>query len=81
MSEYKLKPGKVAEKIIDTYQKVEDKFTDTFLDEKGRLKGGAVGEAVNNAYQKVEDAVVSGYKKVENAFVDAFLEKTDAAHR
>lgn len=88
MSEYKLKPGKLVEKIIDTYKGIEDKFTDTFLEEDGSLKTGSVGEKVVSAYQKIEDTVVGsykkvedifvgGYKKVENAFVDAFLEKTE----
>lgn len=32
MAEYQLKPGKVGQKVIDGYKKVEEKFTDTFLE-------------------------------------------------
>ena len=90
MSEYQMKPGKLGEKILNGYQKVEDRFVTTFLDEDGSLKTGGMAEKVTAAYQKVEDAVVGGYqkiegsvvggyKKIENAFVDAFLEKAEAA--
>lgn len=89
MSEYRLKPGKIGKKIINTYQNIEDKFVDTFLEEDGSLKTGGMAEKATNAYQKIEDGVVGGYKKIENgvvgsykkienAFVDAFLEKTDS---
>ena len=87
MSEYQLKPGKIGEKIIDGYKKIEDKFTETFLEEDGSLKIGDMAQKVTAAYQKIEDAVVGGYQKVEdtvvngyqkleNAFVDRFLEKS-----
>lgn len=33
MAEYRLKPGKVGEKVIGAYEKVEKKFTDAFLEE------------------------------------------------
>lgn len=93
MSEYQMKPGKLGEKILNGYQKVEDRFVTTFLDEDGSLKTGGMAEKVTAAYQKVEDAVVGGYQKIEgsvvggykkienafNAFVDAFLEKAEAA--
>lgn len=79
MSEYQMKPGKLGEKILNGYQKVEDRFVTTFLDEDGSLKTGGMAEKVTAAYQKVEDAVVGGYKKIEDAFVDAFLEKAEAA--
>lgn len=86
MSEYKLKPGKLGEKIVSAYQGVEDKFVETFLEEDGSMKTGGMAEKATSAYQKiegavvgsykkVEDAVVGGYKKVEDAFVDAFLER------
>lgn len=78
MSEYKLKPGKLGEKIIGTYKDIEDKFVDTFLDENGSLKTGGIAEKATSAYQKVEDAVVGSYKKVEDAFVNTFLEPTEA---
>lgn len=81
MSDYQLKTGKLGEKVIGAYKKVEDAFVDTFLekDESGegtpRLKTGKIGKAVVEGYQEVEETVVGAYKKVEDAFVDAFLEK------
>lgn len=75
MSEYKLKPGKLGEKIVSAYQGVEDKFVETFLEEDGSMKTGGMAEKATSAYQKIEGAVVSSYKKVEDAFVDAFLER------
>ena len=75
MSEYQMKPGKLGEKILNGYQKVEDRFVTTFLDEDGSLKTGGMAEKVTAAYQKVEDAVVGGYKKIEDAFVDYYLTK------
>lgn len=77
MSEYKLKAGKLGEKIVNTYKGIEDKFVDTFLEEDGSLKTGGMAEKATSVYQKIEDAVVGGYKKVEDAFVDAFLEKVE----
>lgn len=77
MSEYKLKPGKLGRKIMDAYQRIEDKFADKFLEEDGSLKTGGMAEKASAAYHNVEDTVVGGYQKVENAFVDAFLEKVD----
>ncbi len=77
MSEYKMKPGKLGEKVIDTYKKIEGKFTDAFLNEDGSLKTGKAGQAATETYQKIEDAVVGGYRKIEGAFVETFLEKKD----
>ena len=84
MSDYKLKTGQVGEavkKIEDTvvggYKKIEDAFSDKFLNEDGSLKTGKAGEAVVDGYKKIEDGVVSGYKKIEGAFVETFLEKVD----
>ena len=88
MAEYQLKPGKIGEKVIGAYEKVEKKFTDTFLNEDGSMKTGGMAEKVTGTYQKiedgvvgtykkVEDGVVGAYKKVEDAFVDAFLEKVE----
>lgn len=77
MSEYKMKPGKIGEKVIGTYKSVEEKFVGTFLEEDGSMKTGGMAEKVTGAYKKVEDSVVGGYKKMEDAFVDAFLEKSD----
>lgn len=77
MAEYRLKPGKIGEKVVDTYEKVEKKFTDAFLNEDGSLKTGGMADKATSAYQKIEDGVVGAYKKVEDAFVDTFLEKTE----
>ena len=77
MSEYKMKPGKIGEKVIGVYKSVEEKFVGTFLEEDGSMKTGSMAEKVTGAYKKVEDSVVGGYKKVEDAFVDAFLEKSE----
>lgn len=88
MSDYKLKPGKIGEKVVEAYKHVESKFADTFLEEDGSLKTGGMADKATSAYHKIEDTVVGGYKKVENAvvggykkvedaFVDAFLEKKD----
>ena len=88
MAEYRLKPGKIGEKVVDTYEKVEKKFTDAFLNEDSSLKTGGMADKATSAYQKIEDGVVGtyqkiedgvvgAYKKVEDAFVDTFLEKTE----
>ena len=77
MSEYRLKPGKVGKKIMATYQNVEDKFVETFLNEDGSMKTGGMAEKVTAAYHKIENTDVGGYEKVENAIVEAFLEKAD----
>lgn len=92
MDEYHLKTGKLGEKIVREYKKIEDKFTDTFLEEDGSLKTGQMAEKATSAYQKIEDAVVGGYKKIEdaavggyrkieNAFEDTFWEKDDQEQR
>lgn len=81
MSEYKLKTGKLGDKVIGTYRKVEDAFVDRFLEKDPnapgvlRMKPGKLGKAVMQGYQTMEDTVVGAYKKVEDAFVDTFLEK------
>lgn len=79
MSEYKMKPGKIGDAVVDVYKKIEDRFTETFLekDEGMNLKTGKVGDTIVDAYKKVENTVVDGYKKIENAFVDTFLEKVE----
>lgn len=63
MAEYRLKPGKVGEKVIGSSP---SGYT---------LKTGKTGEKVVGAYQKIENGVVGGYKKIEKAFVDRFLEE------
>lgn len=88
MAEYRLKTGKLGEKVVNVYKKIEDKFVDTFLEENGSLKTGGMAQKATGAYHKIEDTVVSGYKKIENAavggykkiesaFVNTFLEKVD----
>lgn len=77
MSEYKMKTGKLSEKVVDAYKKIEGSFVDTFLNEDGSMKTGNMAGKASSAYQKIEDTVVGGYKKVEEAFVDTFLEKVE----
>ena len=82
MREYKLKTGKLGEKIVGAYKTVEEKFADTFLEEDGSLKTGGMAQKVTNVYQKIEDTVVNGYQRIEDTVVggyqkieDAFVEK------
>lgn len=83
MKEYQIKPGKIGTKVINTYGKIEKKFTDAFLeaDEGGEggyhLKPGKVGGAVVDTYKKVEKGVTGAYKSVEDAFVETFLEEKE----
>lgn len=83
MSDYKLKTPKVGKPVVDACKKVEQGFTNAFLekDESSKsgytLKPGKVGNAVIDAYKSVEDHVVGGYKKIEDAFVERFLEKVE----
>jgi len=80
---YRLKPGKIGQKVINTYKKTEQAFTDNFLEQDETspsgysLKCGKTAEAVTGVYHKIEDGVVGTYKKIETAFVDRFLEKVD----
>ena len=59
MAEYRLKPGKLGKKVINGYKKVEEKFTDTFLEKDENsasgytLKTGKTAEKVTGAYQKI----------------------------
>lgn len=82
-NQYRLKPGKIGTAVIGAYQKTEQTFTNTFLQEDNNspsgysLKTGKTEQAVTGAYHKIEDHVVNAYKKIENAFVDRFLEKVD----
>ena len=58
MAEYRLKPGKVGEKVIGAYEKVEKKFTDAFLEEDAvsdsgyRLKTGKTRRVGQRSVQK-----------------------------
>lgn len=80
MSDDTLKFGKLGEKVVGTYRKVEDAFTETFLEKDDhdgnfKMKTGKIGKVVVESCRDVENTVVGAYKRVENAFVDAFLEK------
>lgn len=78
MAGYRLKTGRFGKKITDAYEKIEQKFVDTFLEEDAdsefgiRLKTGKTAEKVTEAYKSIEDSVVGTYQKIEDAFVDAF---------
>ena len=37
---------KIAEGVVKGYKKIEDKFTETFLNEDGTMKTGKIGDAV-----------------------------------
>jgi len=81
MVKHKLKAGKVGEKVIGAYKKIEDSFVDSFLEKSDEtengytLKSGKIGENIVNNYKSIEEGVVGTYKKIENKFVDAFLEE------
>lgn len=77
MGKYRLKPGKVGEKVIGAYKSMESRFVENFLNEDGSMKTGGMAEKATSVYHEIEDMVIGGYKKVENAFVDAFLEKAE----
>ena len=68
---------KIAEAVVEGYQKIETKFNETFLNEDGTLKTGKVGQAVVDGYHKIEDGVVEGYKKIEDAVVGGFAKMVD----
>ena len=68
---------KIAENVVKGYKKIEDKFTEKFLNEDGSMKTGKIGETVVEGYKKIEDGVVEGYKKIENGVVEGFEKVTD----
>lgn len=68
---------KIAETVTDGYKKIEDKFTEAFLNDDGSLKTGKVGAAVVDGYKKIENGVVDGYKKIETGVVDGFNAVSD----
>lgn len=70
MKEYQLKPGKVGTTIIGGYKKIEEKFTDRFLEEDASSPSGYTLKT-----GKTAEKVVGTYKKIEHAFVDKFLEE------
>ena len=68
---------KIAETVTEGYKKIEDKFTETFLNEDGSLKTGKIGAAVTEGYKKIADGVVDGYKKIEDGVVEGFNAVSD----
>ena len=68
---------KMGEAVTEGYEKIEDKFTEKFLEEDGSLKTGKIGEGVVEGYKKIEDGVVSGYKKIEDGVVEGFGKVSD----
>ena len=68
---------KIAENVTEQYKKVEDKFTEKFLDEEGNLKTGKIGSAVTEGYKNIENGVVEGYKKIETGVVKGFEKVSD----
>lgn len=63
---------KITGAVTGAYQKIEDKFSEKFLEEDGSLKTGKIGESVTEGYRKIEEGVVSGYKKIEDGVVGGF---------
>lgn len=78
MTEYRLKKGKLGEKVVGSYKKIEETFTENFLTEDENspsgytLKTGKTAEVITGAYQKIEDGVVGSYKKIENGVVGSY---------
>ena len=68
---------KISETVTEGYQKIEDKFTEKFLEEDGSLKTGKIGEGIVEGYKKIEDGVVDGYKKIEDGVVEGFTKVHD----
>ena len=77
MSKFAEVNEKIAKTVTEGYQKIEDKFTETFLEEDGSLKTGKVGQAVTEGYKKIEEGVVGGYKKIETGVVEGFQKVSD----
>lgn len=58
MSDYKLKTGKIGEKVVDAYQKIENGVVGAYQ----KVEDGVVG-----AYKKIEGAFVDTFlEKVED---------------
>ena len=78
MSQYRIKTGKLGQKLTNAYQHTEQKFTEKFLqkDENSpsgyTLKTGKIGETVTQTYQKIENGVVGSYQKIENGVVGSY---------
>ncbi len=78
MSEYKLKVGNLGKGVIEEYKKVEEKFTEKFLEkdensESGyKVKTGKAGVVITGAFKNIEKGTVDGYKKIENGVVNGY---------
>lgn len=72
MTEYRMKTGKIGEKVVKTTTSAYKKIEDSVVGGYKKIEDSVVG-----GYKKIEDTVVGGYKKIENAFVDTFLEKVE----
>lgn len=68
---------KISETVTEGYQKIENKFTEKFMEEDGSLKTGKIGEGIVEGYKKIEDGVVDGYKKIEEGVVEGFTKVND----
>lgn len=68
---------KIEKTVVETYQKIEDKFAEKFLNQDGTLKTGKIGEGVAEGYKKIEDGVTEGYKKIEDGVVSGFEKISD----
>lgn len=77
MSKFVEANEKIADSVVKGYKKIEDKFTETFLNDDGTMKTSKIGEAVAEGYKKIEDGVVGGYKKIENGVVEGFTKVND----
>ncbi len=68
---------KIAENVTEKYKKIENKFSEKFLNEDGSLKEGKIGAAVTEGYKNIENGVVEGYKKIETGVVSGFEKVSD----
>lgn len=68
---------KIENAVVGGYKKVEEKFSEKFLNENGTMKTGKIGEAVMDGFQKIEEGVVGNYKKLETGIVEGFEKVTD----
>lgn len=75
MSKFVEANEKIAEKVVSGYKKIEEKFTDKFLNEDGSLKTGKAGQAVIDGYKKIEDGVVEGFNKVNDKIIEKVFSK------
>lgn len=78
MTDYKFKKTELGKKASESFENMEKKFTDKFLEpdeskESGyTIKTGKLGETVSNSFKKIEDAAVNGYQKMEDTAVNGY---------